>query len=89
MYDSISQAEGHGLRTGDPGAPARHIFCRDAEQTTGLPCQHELTVTQERVTAAVKCHVVWVAGCHAHAGAGGLAAVPAPLLAHTAGSNGE
>lgn len=87
MYDGISQAEGDRLRTGDPGAPAWHILCNYTEQTTGLPRQHVLAVAQERVAAAVECHIVWVTSCHAHTCTGGLAAVPAALLTHTAGMN--
>lgn len=84
MYNSISQAEGDGLGAGDPRAPAGHVLCRDAEQTTRLPGQHVLTVAQEGVRAAVKRHIVRVAGGHAHASTGQLTAVPTALLTNTA-----
>lgn len=89
MYDGVSQAEGDWLCTGDPSAPTGHILCCDTEQTAGLPRQHVLAVSQKRVTAAVECHIVWVTSGHAHTGTGGLAAVPAALLTHTAGGNDE
>lgn len=85
MYDGISQAEGDWLCTGDPGTAAGHVLCHDTEQTADLPRQHVLAVAQERKTAAVECHIVWVTGGHAHTSTGGLAAVPATLLTHTAG----
>lgn len=89
VYDGISQAEGDRLCARDPSAPAGHVLCRDTEQTTGLPCQHVLAVTQERVTAAIECHVVWIPRCHAHASTSQLAAIPAALLADTAAKNEE
>lgn len=89
MDNGISQAEGDWLGAGDPGAPAGHVLRRDAEQTTRLPGEHVLAVAQEWITAAVERDVVRVTGGHANAGAGQLAAVPAPFLTHTAGSDGD
>lgn len=86
MYDSISQAEGDGLGAGDPRAPTGHVLRRDAEHPTRLPGQYVLAVAQERVEAAVKRHIVWVTGGHAHTGTGQLTAVPTALLTHTAAS---
>lgn len=47
MDDGISQVEGDRLGAGDPGAPAGHVFRRDAEQTARLPGEHVLAVAQE------------------------------------------
>lgn len=87
MYDSISQAEGDRLGAGNARAPTGHVLRRDAEQTTRLPGKHILAVAQERVGAAIKRHVVRVAGGHTNTGTGELAAVPTALLTHTAASN--
>lgn len=84
MYDSISQTQGDRLSAGDPRAPAGHVFCCDTKQTRRLPGQHILAVTQERVGAAVKRHIVRVTGGNTNTGTGQLTAVPTAFLTNTA-----
>lgn len=89
MYDSISQAKGNWLGTGDSSAATGNILCRDTKQTVCLPHQHILAVTKKRVVATIECHIVWVTGCHAHTSTRQLAAVPMLLLTNTAGKDGQ